>query len=270
MAADFDPELAGSIANRRAQAAILGGLAEIAAIEGLVSRGNRTSLLATDGRTTEELLALAIRFESVGFFLPHTRVEGVRAGFVAAGLETTTFLLYRTTELAFAHAAEIADNGLPDRLGLRSLRIDPATPPGLVAATQELIAACGLPPLPGYFMRGRTQRNLTLALIDPAGRVVGAATAMEEAGGGAAFHGSYMAASVAVAAAWQGHGLGRWLNAAVIDLARQVGGAKQIQEGVSPRNTASRRMIEGCGLEQVQDLLILLATAEAPPAAWRS
>lgn len=74
---------------------------------------------------------------------------------------------------------------------------------------------------------------------------------------------------MAVADGWKGKGLGRWLNAAAIDLARREGGAVHVQEGVSPANVVSRRMIEGCGLVLEEGITVILASAEAPPAAWR-
>ena len=181
MAYDFDPELACSEANRRGQAAIRGGLAEIGATARLVSRGNRVTLLDTSGRAFGELLGLARQFGSLGFFLSEAQVAGVRAGFVAAGLQTTSFVLYRTTLRACAHAAGIVGKGVLDRWAC-----------GVLGSTWPLPPTSSPP-----------HRN------SPSRAACRHCPAISCAGG-------------------------------------------------------------SCGLEQVSDLLIRLAAAEAPPAAWRS
>jgi GNAT superfamily N-acetyltransferase len=108
-----------------------------------------------------------------------------------------------------------------------------------------------------------------LALLEPGGAAVGMAVAIDYCGAGPDYAGWYFAGSVAVADGWKGKGLGRWLNAAVIDLARREGGAVHVQEGVSSANATSRRMIEGCELFLEDGITAVIASTEAPPAAWR-
>jgi GNAT superfamily N-acetyltransferase len=215
------------------------------------------------------LLGIASRFGSAAFVLPHDEVTRCRQHLAEAGIGTSSFLIYASSNAAFIRCDTLLADDLPSRLDLRRQRIDAVSADELVAQVQQLQIRCGLPALPGYFLRGRTQRNLTMALFDPAGTAVGMAIAMDESAAGPAYAGWYFPASVAVADGWKGKGLGRWLNAAVIDLARREGGAVHLQEAVSPANTTSRRMIESCGLTLEDGISAIVALAEAPPAAWR-
>ena len=265
---DFDPEFAGSVAGRQAQAVILARREEIAATPGMVSRGTRVSVLDASERSPEDLVDIARRFGSAIMFVGRHQADHYRQRIIAAGLSTGSFLIYASSDAAFARSRALVAERLPEQFGLRQRRIDLTSPGDLIAKAQQLLEACGLPALPGYFLRGRTQANLTLALLDPADAIVGIAVAMDEASAGPAYIGWYFPASVAVAKSWKGKGLGRWLNAAVIDLARREGGAVHVQEGVSPTNSVSRRMIEGCGLILNEEITAVLASAEAAPAAW--
>lgn len=266
---DVDPEFAGSVAGRKAQAKILAHREEIAAARGMVSRGARVSVLDGSERSPEELVDIARRFGSAIFVVSRSEADRYSRTVVAAGLGTGSFLIYASSDVAFARCRALVADQLPRRLELRPCRIDGHSSAELIAKVQRLLEACGLPALPGYFLRGRTQPNLTLALLDRADAAVGMAIAMDDTSAGPTYAGWYFAASVAVAASWQGKGLGRWLNAAVIDLARREGGAVQVRESVSPTNIASRRMIEGCGLALCEDIVAVLASAAATPAAWR-
>jgi GNAT superfamily N-acetyltransferase len=265
---DFNPEFAGSVAGQKAQATILAHCDEIAAARGMVSRGTRVTVLDALERSPEELVDIARRFGSAIFVVSQREADRYCREVVAAGLSTGSFLVYASSDVAFARSRELVADQLPQHLELRQCRIDLNSSGDLIAKAQQLLEACGLPALPGYFLRGRTQPNLTLALLDPADAVVGMAIAMDDTSAGPAYTGWYFPASVAVAASWKGKGLGRWLNAAVIDLARREGGAVHVRESVSPTNTVSRRMIEGCGLALCENIVAVLASAEATPAAW--
>ena len=264
---DFDPEFAGSVAGRQGRAMILARREEIAATPGMVSRGTRVTVLDASERSPEVLVDIARRFGSAIMVVSRHQADHYRQRVIAAGLSTGSFLIYASSDAAFARSRGLVAERLPEQLGLRQRRIVLSSPGDLIAKAQQLLEACGLPALPGYFLRGRTQANLTLALLDPADAVVGIAVAMDDASAGPAYIGWYFPASVAVAKSWKGKGLGRWLNAAVIDLARREGGAVHVREGVSPTNSVSRRMIEGCGLALNEEITAVLASAEAAPAA---
>ena len=266
---DFDPEFAGSPANRAAQRTTLALRGAILGRPGLVSRGNRVAHLAAAEDSTKELVAIAERFGAAIFFLDRRQADERRSPFEAAGFATAAFTVFRPTAETFARCADIAAADLPGRLGLRLERITPQSPHEEVAALQACLDAAGLPPLPGYFLRGRLEPTLTLVLRDPAGGIAGCAVAMDEAGAGPGFAGWYFPSSVAVAAPWRGQGLGRWLNAAAIDLARREGGAHHVQQGVTPGNQVSQRMIRACGLAAVDSPVGVLAIREAAAGAWR-
>ena len=263
------PEFAGSPANVLAQRTTLERRAAILERPGLVSRGNRVAHLAADREAAADLVAIAERFGAAIFFLDSRHTDEQRAAFEAAGFSTADFNVFRPTRETFGRCAEIAAADLPGRLGLRPERITPGSPPERVAALQACLEAAGLPPLPGYFLRGRLEPTLTLALLEPAGGIAGCAVAMDEAGAGPEFQGWYFPSSVAVAAPWRGKGLGRWLNAEAIDMARRDGGAHHVQQGVTAGNNVSQRMIRGCGLAAVSSQVGVLATREIAAGAWR-
>ena len=130
------------------------------------------------------------------------------------------------------------------------------------------MGSVGLPQLPGYILRGRLDNHIAVALLDPDGHTVGCGIAIDESGAGADFAGWYFPSSIGVATAWQGYGLGRWLNAVTIDVARAKGGASHVRQGVSPVNIASQRMIESCALKRNENIVAVLASREVIPSAW--
>jgi L-amino acid N-acyltransferase YncA len=65
---------------------------------------------------------------------------------------------------------------------------------------------------------------------------------------------------VAVAQAQRGKGLGRLVNAMLLDAAARELQAGHVYELVGASNTASRKMVESCGLRLADDLLCGVAT----------
>jgi|GEM_PF-4636221 len=265
----FDPEFVGSKNAISAQKAILAARDDIAGQDGLVSRGNRVAHTLASAYPASELAEVADRFGSAIFFLDQAQLQSYRTALTEAGFDTTTFLVFYQSADTFDIASSIVQRDLPSQLGLRLETITQKTPASKVRDLQGFMGSVGLPQLPGYVLRGRLDNHIAVALSDPDGHAVGCAISIDESGAGPDFAGWYFPSSIGVATAWQGYGLGRWLNAAAIDMARTKGAASHVREGVSPVNVASQRMIESCGLKRNETIAALLASRDSIPVAWQ-
>ena len=116
---------------------------------------------------------------------------------------------------------------------------------------------------------GLVSRGSRVGLLDAwCQSPVGCAIAMDESSAGPDFVGWYFGGNVGVAPDWKGRGLGRWLNARAVQIARSVGSATFVHELVSAANIVSQRMIASCGLTQDVEIAALVATTMAIPEAW--
>ena len=265
----FDPEFAGDEETIRVQARILNDDSWISDNTGLISRGTRVTVLDACRRTEESMIEIARRFESAIFILHAHQQAAFTSHLEGAGFHTAAFLHFSSSQEAFDRSDTIASQDLPAQYGLEEVRVDASSSAAMITGAQRLMVLCGLPAIPGYFLRGLTHNNLSIILIDRAQEVVGSVIAMDESRAGPDFCGWYFPGAVAVAPKWQGKGLGRWLNARAIQAARREGCATFVHEGVSPSNLASQAMILSCGLEWDESSIPLMAAASPPPKAWR-
>ena len=236
---DFDPEFAGDDDALRVQTRIFEQARWIAATEGLVSRGSRVGFLDAWRQSPQFAIDIAKKLDVAVFSLKLDQREQFTSRFREAGLGVSSFLHFSSQEAAFTRADSILADNRPARYELAEIRVDADTPRGIVAAAQRLMAVCGLHVTPGYFLRGLTQRNLSIVLVDKLDEPVGCAIAMDDSSAGPDFVGSYFVGSVGVAPAWTGKGLGRWLNARAIQIARSAGSASFVHQGVSAANLLS-------------------------------
>jgi GNAT superfamily N-acetyltransferase len=265
---DCDPEYAGDEEVVRIQKRIFEELDWVSSAGGLVSRGNRVSLIDAWRQSPKIAIEIARKFDTAVFFLHSNQLAEFTSWLNEADFGVSSFLLFSSGDVAFTRSDAIASDNLPASCGLKEIRLDANTPRRTVASTQKLMATCGLPPMPGYFLRGLTQQNLSIVLVDQVDEVVGCVVAVDESGAGADFAGWYFPSTVGVAPNWQGKALGRWLNARAIQIARSVGAATFVHEGVSAANVVSQRMIVSCGLIRDDSIVPLLATTTNVPGAW--
>jgi hypothetical protein len=81
--------------------------------------------------------------------------------------------------------------------------------------------------------------------------------------------GWWFPAGIAVAAAWRGRDLGRYINALLIDHVVQNFGARLIHESVDRTIYASQAMLRGCSLSRHEEHLAVGLFASALPNSWR-
>jgi len=263
----FDPEFAGEETSIGVQTRILNDASWIAANPGLISRAMRVSVLDAWHRTPESMIGIARRFGTATFYLHAHQVDSLTSHFKDAGFHTSLYLRFVSDKRAFDRSDMIVSENLPARHGLREVRLNADSSPATIVCTQRLMDLCGLPAMPGYFLRGLSQNNLSIALVDDVQNVVGCVIAMDDGKAGPEYRGWYFPGSVAVAPQLQGKKLGRWLNARAIQAVRQEGSATLVHEGVSPANQPSRAMILSCGLELDESSIILTAAGSPPPKA---
>jgi RimJ/RimL family protein N-acetyltransferase len=161
-------------------------------------------------------------------------------------------------EAALAAAASVLSRTLPDGLVELSGPTDPESEH--TARIQALMAGAGVVPFSGSLLAGACGPAVTVAVGDRHGNIAAAAHGYMPHNGHSAFHFHAWGGLVAVAEAQRGRGLGNFINASMIVSVFRNLGATHIYELVSATNTASRKMVEACGLRHEPSLACGAAT----------
>lgn len=119
---------------------------------------------------------------------------------------------------------------------------------------QQFLAANHLAPFPGTMLASRPPDATTIVLGDETGAIAATGHAYFPHNSHSPFCDHAWIGLIAVAEPWRGRGLGRLINALLIDCAFADLGARYVYQMVAPSNAASRRMVEGCGLRFAPDL----------------
>lgn len=168
-------------------------------------------------------------------------------------------ILVGDPETARAAASEITGAGLPAGMGVAPpLRDggDPAT-----RRIQQFLADNGLAPFPGSLLTKQPPHAKTVVLEDVAGRIAATGHAYFPHNAESPFHRHAWIGLIAVAPQCRGQGVGRLINAMLVLAAFRDLGASAVYAMVAPANTASRRMVEACGLRAVPQLVCGVAMA---------
>lgn len=124
---------------------------------------------------------------------------------------------------------------------------------------QVLNSETGVSPYPAYFMRSEAVPVLTVAIKDTKNSVVATASATMRYHPDCEFGKYVFAGMVSVTQAYRGKGLGKLVNALVLQESHQRYNWTHASENVSADNPVSLAMIKSCGL----DLSAGLATVAA-------
>lgn len=127
--------------------------------------------------------------------------------------------------------------------------------------TQGLMASAGLVPFSGSMLAGKFGPAVTVTLGDAFG-IVAAAHAYMPHNAFSRFGSYAWGGLVAVRPSHRGQGLGKLVNALMIEQLFGALPASHVYELVSASNTASRRMVEACGLRHAPELTCGIATAQ--------
>lgn len=155
-------------------------------------------------------------------------------------------ILVATAADAQAAAGRIVADGLPDGLHYAALPEDAEA--GGVAAVQAFLAENGIVPFSGSMLIGEFRPAVTLAVADDRNRIVAVAHAYRPHNDHGGFGGWAWGGLVAVAPDHRGGGLGRFVNARMIEVGIDRLDASHVYEQVAATNVPSRRMVEASGL----------------------
>jgi hypothetical protein len=161
-------------------------------------------------------------------------------------------------DTALAASRDIAEKALPEGLFMLQTPDDPNSKQ--VEAIQTVMASAGLVPFSGSMLIGQIGPSATIAIGNADAEVVATAHGYMPHNALSPFRGYAWGGLVAVAEAYRGRGLGKLVNALMIDRALRQLGASHVYELVSATNEPSRRMVEACGLRLEAGLTCGIAT----------
>jgi hypothetical protein len=129
-------------------------------------------------------------------------------------------------------------------------RVEASTHPDatIIAEAQALADACGVAPLPGYYLAGHEIDSLLVTIRDPGGRVLATAHGDMRYHPDSPMGGTLWAGIVAVDPDARSGGLGRRANAEALRAAQHAFGWTRVVEFARPTNISSSRMIKSCGM----------------------
>lgn len=160
----------------------------------------------------------------------------------------------------------LAASGRLAHLPLPSPCLRRASPTGAeseeTGLVQSLMASAGLVPFSGTMLTGGFGRSTTPLIGDSTGSVIACAHGYMPHNVHSLYQGYAWGDLVAVAEAQRGMGLGKVINALMIDRVFEGLNATHIYELVSATNVVSRRMVEACGLRLEAKLTCGMATPQ--------
>lgn len=162
-------------------------------------------------------------------------------------------------DAALLASCKIASEPLPSGLSLWTITDDPENQQ--IKDTQAMMASAGLVPFSGSMLTGKIGRSVTIIIGDEAG-VVATAHGYMPHNAFSPYRGYAWGGLVAVAETHRGRGLGKLVNALMIERVLKELGASHIYELVSASNVPSRRMVEACGLTLELTLTCGIATPQ--------
>jgi RimJ/RimL family protein N-acetyltransferase len=238
----------GTERQQRLQAQAEAGAAFIRATPGACQIGRMMGCDDPDRLGWDRIDAILARDGACGFrLIPAARADRLRVELAARDFRLDSwdvFLADRAT--ALAATAAILDGGLPDGLVERPLPADPTSE--ATRRIQALMHAAGVVPFSGSLLTGALGPATTVALGTTDGGVVAAAHGYLPHNAASPYRHHAWGGLAAVADAWRGKGLGTYVNARMIASLFHDLDATHVYELVSASNTASRRMVEHCGL----------------------
>jgi RimJ/RimL family protein N-acetyltransferase len=175
------------------------------------------------------------------------------------------FIAERATALDASQT--ILAGGMPDGLAEREMPSDPEGE--LTEQVQAFMADAGLVPFSGSMLVGSVGPAATSLIGNGTGKLVATAHGYLPHNAFSRFHRYAWGGLVAVADAERGKGLGKYVNALIIKTVFDRLYASHVYELVSPGNTASRRMVEACGLHHDPAFVCGIATPVDAPRFTR-
>lgn len=180
-------------------------------------------------------------------------------GLEARGYRIDTWDIFTAAVADIAdRVASILSSGLP--AGIRACPPLSGPEGDDTRRLQQFLADNGMAPFSGTMLAGTPSVARTIALENADGAIVACGHAYFPHNRHSRFSRYAWVGLIAVAASQRGSGLGRLVNAMLLDAAARELGADHVYELVGATNIASRRMVESCGLRIAGDLVCGVAT----------
>jgi GNAT superfamily N-acetyltransferase len=162
-------------------------------------------------------------------------------------------------DLAVEASRMVATQPLPAGLSVWATSDDPESTQ--IKDAQDMMATAGLVPFSGSMLTGQIGRSVTV--------IIGGESGVAATAHGYMPHNHFSSYTryawgglVAVAEAHRGKGLGKLVNALMVERVFRELGATHVYELVSATNIPSRRMVEACGLRLEPTLTCGIATPQ--------
>ncbi|MEM1364102.1 MAG: GNAT family N-acetyltransferase [Pseudomonadota bacterium] len=241
-------EFTGSEVHRNIQRRLLARHAEIAADPSLGNGGRLLNVLDPESFGWDRIVAEVEqdRFLALTAMDRATIYDRIQVVFGTAVEVPSWDVFFGQAETVGQRCATLVD-GLREGWTVIS---HTAPDPAIISAVQELNVVCGVAPTPAWYMRGDVVPHLTTCIYTANGALAACALVSDRYHADGPLAGSVFIGSVSVSSEHRGTGLGVAASArALIDSAEAFGWTSVLAQA-APDNTASRAMLERCGLTQ--------------------
>lgn len=239
-------EFTGSEVHQNIQRRLLARHSEIAADPALGNGGRILNVLDPEAFGWDRLVAEVKqdRFVALANMDRATIYDQIRAVF-GAGVEVPSWDVFLGGANAVSQRCATLTDVLPDGWTFSSYaKPDPTT----IGAVQELNSICGVAPMPAWYMRGDVVPQITTCIQTAEGTLAACALVSDRYHVDGPLAGTAFLGSVTVSPDHREKGLGVAVTAqALIDSAHAYGWTCVLSQAASD-NTASRAMLERCGL----------------------
>lgn len=251
------PELAGSPSLQSIQLDLYSRRATLSKLAGAFSQGRTVGFMHIYRSDMQPRVDAAGRPARVLLHVARANAEAVARSMTLLGyvVEPPFDLVVGSMEDVERTVAELCSSAPAGPFDVVYLGQD--APGESVSALQSLQHSTGITPIPGWVLRGSDGKTRTSVIVDRQGGIHGGLCMQQIQYRGVA---ASMGFGLCIAAALEGRGWARYLNARAICKAAGSGVA-WFMEIVAPQSVASQRVNQACGLRVIDAECFLFAEA---------
>jgi len=186
--------------------------------------------------------------------IPRDRAAALTEWAISAGYRIDFWDVFIGDKTSVLNAADvILAEGLPDGMKIGTALVEPTG--AQMDAIQALMSENGVSPYAGATLAGQQEPSRTVSVVDNTGTSIAVAFGNRPHNTHSRYYEYCLGGAAAVSSVYRGRGLGRFVNALMAERALRELGGTHLYEAVSATNTASRRMVEACGLRHAPELI---------------
>ncbi|MEM7223140.1 MAG: GNAT family N-acetyltransferase [Pseudomonadota bacterium] len=190
-----------------------------------------------------------------------TEILAAIARHLGPGWHTNTWLTYTGTPETVLPTCEAIERAVTLPTAWRK-EIYLSPDDQAIGEVQTLNMACDILPYPAYYSRGEDVPIITTLLRDKEGMPVATGSACMRYHENSRLGGCLFIGLISVDPRCRGKRLGSLVNALTLIESHRAFGWTKVHEQVHESNTASRKMIEACGLDRKEDLCAVTASRD--------